>query len=76
MHLSSHLVHISNVRSVIRVRVDTHTDQFPKLQGKTVLLVLECTSDGAVVNNAFQGKSHGHTDPMPACTVLPAWFQR
>lgn len=34
MHLSSHLVHIDNVRSVVRVRVDTHTDQFPKLQGK------------------------------------------
>lgn len=31
MHLSSHLVHIYNVRSVVRVRVDTHTDQFPKL---------------------------------------------
>lgn len=70
MHLSSHLVHISNVRSVIWVGVDTHTDQFPKLQGKTILLVLECTSHGAVVpfqvNSAFQGKSHGHTDPMHA----------
>lgn len=31
MHLFSHLVHICNVRSVVRVRVDTHTDQFPKL---------------------------------------------
>lgn len=44
MHLPSHLVHISNVRSVVRVRVDTHTDQFPKLQGKTVLLALKCSS--------------------------------
>lgn len=33
MHLPSHLVHISNVRSVVRVRVDTHTDQFPQLLG-------------------------------------------
>lgn len=70
MHLFSHLVHICNVRSVVRVRVDTHTDQFPKLQGKTILLVLKCTSDGAVVpfqvNNAFQGKLHGRTDPMHA----------
>lgn len=31
MHLPSHLVHVSNVRSVVGVRVDAHTDQFPKL---------------------------------------------
>lgn len=40
VHLSGHLVHIYNVRPVVRVGVDTHTDQFPELQGKTVLLVL------------------------------------
>lgn len=31
MHLPSHLVHIYDVRPVIGVRVDTHTDQFPQL---------------------------------------------
>lgn len=31
MHLFSHLVHIFNVRSVVRVGVDTHADQFSKL---------------------------------------------
>lgn len=35
MHLPSHLVHIYDVRPVIGVRVDTHTDQFPQLQGKS-----------------------------------------
>lgn len=46
VHLFSHLVHILNVRSVVRVGVDAHADQFPKLQGKTILLVLQCTADG------------------------------
>lgn len=31
VHLFSHLVHILNVRSMVRVGVDAHADQFPKL---------------------------------------------